>query len=169
MIKINTFNPKLFFTIENILPGILSLAYYFIALVLLISGISKILNPENFLNTLNVTLNFIGENITILIATALPVIEVSLSLMLLFKIKVKAALLITLILFIGFLLFAVYGFIAGFDVDCGCFGSIDWSEFGVGMIIRNIFLLILSIVLYKIRNKIGFNKNPKLNNIHHYI
>lgn len=150
MIKINTFNPKLFFTKENILPGILSLAYYFIALVLLISGISKILNPENILTTLNVTLNLIGENITILIATALPVIEVSLSLMLLFKIKVKAALLITLILFIGFLLFAVYGFIAGFDVDCGCFGENLKSRIGILLILRNI--LLTSIVIFIINN-----------------
>lgn len=143
---------------ETIKPKLFALAFYLIAVILLVSGISKIIDPENFLNTLNTTLAFLGENIIILIATALPVLEIAIGLMLVLKIKIKETLIATVILFSAFLLFAFYGTIAGFDVDCGCFGNSISSEFGFWMIIRNIFFLMLSIVLYKLENKNGFIK-----------
>jgi hypothetical protein len=163
LIRVNTFNQKFLLTKENIIPKLFSLAYYFIALVLLFSGFSKIFDPENFLKVLNVTLGFHGENILILIATALPVIEIALGLMLMLpvpmgkiwrsndKSKVKETLIATVILFAVFFLFSIYGTVAGFNVDCGCFGSSVSSEFGVGMIVRNLSLTIISIVLNKIK------------------
>ncbi len=145
-------------TKEKLKQRLYIISYYFIAVVLSLSGISKILNPENLLNTLNTTLTFIDVNILILIATALPVIEIALGLMLILKIKVKGTLIATVILFAVFFLFSIYGTITGFDVDCGCFGSSIRSEFGVGMIIRNIVLLILSILVYNLKDEIGFVK-----------
>lgn len=147
MIRVNTFNQKFFLTKENIIPKLFSLAYYFIALVLLFSGFSKIIDPENFLKVLNITLGFLGENIIILIATALPVFEIALGLMLMLKIKTKETLFVAVILFAVFFLFSIYGTIKGFNVDCGCFGSSISSQFGIEMIIRNLSLTIISIVL----------------------
>lgn len=126
--------------------------YYSITIILLFSGFSKIIDPENFLKVLNVTLGFLGANIIVLTATALPVFEIVLSLMLMLKIKTKEILFATAILFAAFLIFAIYGTIKGFDVDCGCFGSNVSSEFGVGMIIRNMVLSIvtfLNFIYYK--------------------
>ncbi len=120
------------------------LTHYLIAGVLLFSGVSKIIYPENFIKVLNVTLSFLGENTIVLIATVLPVFEISLGLTLLLKIKVKETLITTLILFIGFVLFAGYGFIAGFDFDCGCFGTVIKNEFGIWMIVRNILLVLIA-------------------------
>jgi hypothetical protein len=155
---------------ETIKPKLFVLAYYFIALVLLFSGINKVIAPETFLNTLNTTLGFLGENILILIATALPVIEIALGFMLMLpvpmgkiwrsndKSKVKETLIATVILFAVFFLFSIYGTVAGFDVDCGCFGSNVSSEFGAGMVVRNIVLLIVSILVYNLKDEIGFVK-----------
>ncbi|MFZ2865605.1 MAG: methylamine utilization protein, partial [Ignavibacteriaceae bacterium] len=42
------------------------LTHYLIAGVLLFSGVSKIIYPENILNVLNITLNFLGEDILML-------------------------------------------------------------------------------------------------------
>ena len=134
---------------DNIKQKLFESAYYFIVAVLLFSGFSKIIDPENFLKTLNTTLNFLGESIIIFIATALPVIEIAIGLMLLLKIKTKETLFVVVILFAAFLLFSIYGTIAGFDVDCGCFGSSVGSEFGVEMIVRNLILLIISLILIK--------------------
>ena len=131
--------------------------YYSITIILLFSGFSKIIEPENFLKVLNTTLGFLGENIIILTATALPVIEIALGLMLILKIKVKEALIATLLLFSVFALFAIYGFISGFDVDCGCFGSNVSGEFGVGMIIRNLVFLLLPINVLFFNNRIAKN------------
>jgi len=130
-------------------PKLFALAYYIIAIILLFSGLSKIIDPENFIKVLNVTLGFLGEDIIVLTATALPVIEIALGLMLILKIKVKETLIAALILFSVFALFAVYGTIAGFDVDCGCFGSSVSSEFGAGMIVRNTILLVITLLLNK--------------------
>jgi hypothetical protein len=152
-------------TKEKLKQKLYVISYYFIAVVLSLSGISKILNPENLLNTLNTTLTFLGGNIIILIATVLPVLEIALGLMLMLpvpmgkiwrshdKSKTKETLLTTVILFATFLIFAIYGFISGFDVDCGCFGSNISSEFGVGMIIRNMVLLIITILVLLLNNK----------------
>jgi hypothetical protein len=141
LIRVNTFNQKFLLTKENIIPKLFSLAYYFIVLVLLFSGFSKIIDPENFLKVLNITLGFLGGNILILIATVLPVLEIALGLMLILKIKVKETLIAVLLLFVAFTAFAIYGTLKGFNIDCGCFGSNVSNEFGVWMIIRNIVLV----------------------------
>jgi hypothetical protein len=129
--------------------------YYSITIILFFSGFSKIIDPENFLKVLNVTLGFLGENIIVLTATALPVFEIVLSLMLM--LKTKETLIATVILFGVFLIFAIYGFISGFDVDCGCFGSNVSGEFGVGMIIRNLVFLLLPINVLFFNNRIAKN------------
>lgn len=144
-----TLNQKFLLTKENIVAQLFSLSYYFIALVLLFSGISKIINPENFLKALNVTLGIFRENTIVLIATAFPVFEISLGLMLLIKIKVKETLIAVLLFFVAFTVFAIYGTIKGFDINCGCFGSSVSSEFGVTMIVRNVLLLVIVGLLYR--------------------
>jgi hypothetical protein len=158
LIKNNAFNQKYLLTKKNIVPKLFSLAYYFIALVLLFSGISKVIDPENFLKVLNVTLSFLGENIIVLIATLLPVFEIALGIMLILNVKVEETLIAVLLLFVAFTVFAIYGTIMGFNIDCGCFGSNISSEFGAGMVVRNIVLLIVSILVYNLKDEIGFVK-----------
>lgn len=42
----------------------------------------------------------------------------------------------------------------GLENDCGCFGKAVESNFGIGMIIRNVLFLALSLIgLIKIENK----------------
>ncbi len=127
--------------------------YYIISILLLVSGSGKIIDPENFLKVLNVTLGFLGENIIVLTATALPVIEIALGLMLILKLKVKETLIVILSLIIVFVLFAIYGFISGFDVDCGCFGTVIKNEFGILMIGRNLLLVGIAFFNLKFFNK----------------
>ncbi|AFH48388.1 Hypothetical protein IALB_0676 [Ignavibacterium album JCM 16511] len=138
---------------RNVKQKFYTVSYYFIAVILLVSGVSKIINPENFIKVLNVTLGFLGENIIVLTATALPVIEIALGLMLMLKIKVKEVLIATLLLFSAFALFAIYGFISGFYVDCGCFGTVLKNEFGILMIGRNLFFVVISFYNLKFFNK----------------
>ena len=137
----------------NIKQKFFIVSFYFTAFVLLGSGISKIVNPETFLKVLNVTIGFLGENIIVLIATILPVIEIALGLMLLLKTKVKETLIAILLLFSAFALFAIYGFISGFDVDCGCFGTVIKNEFGILMIGRNLLLVGIAFFNLKFFNK----------------
>ena len=125
------------------------ISYYLIAVVLLISGASKIANPENLITILNRTLSFLNEDIIILISTLLPVLELTLGLMLMFKQWVSMSLFMSVILFVSFLLYSIYGTLKGFDVDCGCFGESIRSEFGAGMIVRNLIFTCIVIFDYK--------------------
>lgn len=138
---------------ESIKQKFFMVSFYFTAFVLLGSGVSKIVNPETFLYVLKVTLAFLGGNSIVLIATILPVIEIVFGLMLILKIKVKETLIAILLLFSVFTLFAIYGFISGFDVDCGCFGTVVKNEFGILMIGRNLLLVGIAFFVLKFFNK----------------
>lgn len=133
--------------------ALILLVHYVIAGVLILSGISKIIDPESFLKVLNVTLGFLGENTIVFIASILPVIEVALGFLLILKIKVKETLIATVILFATFLIFAIYGTIKGFDVDCGCFGTGIKNEFGIWMILRNLLLVVITYLKLKYFNE----------------
>ena len=123
------------------------ICYYFISAVLVGSGLAKIIDPAGMLNTLDAAFNFLSEDIIIVTATIIPIAELGIGAMLLLKIKTKLALATSVILFAGFLLFSVYGNIIGLNEDCGCFGNLIKSDFGWGMIVRNAFLMLLTIYL----------------------
>ncbi len=123
-----------------------SIAYYLIVVVLLFSGFVKILDPLPILETLKL-INIVPENFQIFIVTLLPITEIGLGLLMVLKIKPKLTLTSVTILFAFFLVFSIYGTVVGFGGDCGCFGDVVKSEFGLGMIFRNFFLLIISISL----------------------
>ena len=122
------------------------IGYYFITAVLLFSGITKILDPLPLIETLKL-ITIIPESLQILIATLLPVVEIGLAVLMIMKIKQKATLTAVTTLFAFFLAFSIYGTVVGFGGDCGCFGDVVKSEFGWGMIIRNVFLLLLNVML----------------------
>lgn len=115
------------------------LCYYLIVGVLVFSGISKIINPLPTIETLKAAFKFSNE-INLIAATMLPVIEVALALMLLFKYKQRIVLITINVLFFFFFLFAIYGTAIGLNVECGCFSSVVSSEFGIKMILRNLIL-----------------------------
>jgi hypothetical protein len=106
------------------------------------------------LDTIKAVIN-VSEELQIAAATLLPVLELTLGVMLLLRIKVKEALIAVTVLFLFFFLFSVYGTVIGLENDCGCFGKADESSFGVGMVIRNILFLLLSIIVL-----IKFEKTP---------
>ena len=111
-------------------------SFYFLAAVLLFSGIAKILDPVPLINTLKLV-TVIPVGLHIIIVTLLPVIEIGLAILMLTKIKPGITLTAVTILFTIFLGFSIYGTAAGFGADCGCFGNAVKSSFGFGMIIRN--------------------------------
>ena len=108
------------------------------------------------LDTIKAVIN-VSEELHIAAATLLPIIELTLGVMLLLKIRVKETLVAVTILFIFFFLFSVYGAIIGLENDCGCFGKSIDSSSGVGMVIRNILFLLLSLFML-----IKFEKKPRV-------
>jgi len=131
---------------EKISHYLLKAAYYFIAIVLIASGVLKIIDAGSLIAALTSAFPFVNENIRIIISSLIPFIEVLTGILLLLEIKKKEAMLAAVILFGAFTLFAVYGFIFGIEGDCGCFGNAVESSFGWGMIVRNSLFFIIAII-----------------------
>ena len=122
---------------------IYAMAHYFIVTVLLSAGILKIYNPASLLATLEL-LSLINNSIAIVIATILPVTEITIGILLLTGTKAKIAVISAAGLFWFLFAFSIYGYAAEFDADCGCFGNVIASDFGIGMIIRNLIFAVIS-------------------------
>ena len=120
--------------------------FYLLTAILLFSGIAKIIDPLPLLNILKLV-TFLPTELQIIIATLLPVVEIGLAVLMIMKIKPKLTLTAVTILFAAFLVFSIYGTLTGFGADCGCFGDVVKSSFGINMILRNTLFLILSLVI----------------------
>ncbi|MBS3944154.1 MAG: hypothetical protein KGZ42_01535, partial [Melioribacter sp.] len=94
------------------------IAYYGISFVVLFSGLSKVLDPQPMLETIKAVIN-VSEELQIVAATLLQILELTLGVMLLLRIRVKETLVAVTILFMFFFLFSVYGTVIGLDNDCG--------------------------------------------------
>ena len=124
---------------------------YLIVLILLASGISKIVNPEQTLEILR-TFNLFSETTNLIIISILPVTEILLAVLLLTNYKTTRVNLTTLVLFTVFFIISISGYLLGFNKDCGCFGKLVESSFGISMIIRNLFFLLMTLYLFKYNN-----------------
>jgi len=130
----------------NIGHAIYYLCYYLIALLLLFSGINKILTPEPMFEIFK-ALGFGNDTLMLITASLLPVVEIVIASLMIVKYKQKEVLLSAVILFSIFLAASIYGSIIGLDKDCGCFGGAVESSFGAGMILRNGLFLITAIFI----------------------
>lgn len=136
---------------------IYSFFYYLIVVILLFSGVSKVIDPMPMIETINQIP--VLKRITEILPFGevwwgfLPIIEIALGLMLFLKIQLKKTLLVTKVLFFAFFVFSVYGTLIGLNVDCGCFGGAIKSEFDITMIIRNLVLLTVAIWLAIVNKK----------------
>ncbi|MFA3783936.1 MauE/DoxX family redox-associated membrane protein [Melioribacteraceae bacterium 4301-Me] len=125
--------------------------YYLITIILLFSGVSKVIDINPLIETLKEVK--LPHDLIITIATLPPITEVGLGIMLLLKIKQRTSIKIIVILFLVFFLFSIYGTLMGLEENCGCFGNAIKSEFGWGMVGRNAFQFLLSIVVLKKENR----------------
>ena len=138
---------KKLYTIQSKSKYIYYTGLYFIAAILIFSGSTKIIDPEPLNYILNL-LEVLPEPMVIFISVILPVTEIMLGIFLFFNLKAKVTLSFTSVLFLSFLLFAIYGTLTGISSECGCFGNILKSNIGWGMIVRNIVLFIIVVLLY---------------------
>ena len=123
-----------------------NIMYYFVVGVLLFSGVSKIIDPMPTIETLKAAFKSPDE-INLLIASGLPLAEITFALMLLFNYKQRITFIAINVLFFFFFLFAVYGTVIGLNIDCGCFSNVVRSEFGITMILRNLTLTTITLWL----------------------
>jgi len=115
----------------------------FIILILLISGITKMINPHPLIEVLE-TLPFVLNIFIPSIVTLFPILEIILAIGLIWNIKIDFTFLTCNLLFFFFFIFAIYGMLVGLNTDCGCFGGFFKSYFDWKMIFRNFIFLLIS-------------------------
>lgn len=124
-----------------------STVYYTISIILIVSGMSKIISPESLPSILNLT-GILPEPLIVIVSILLPVVEILLGVLLAVKVQIRIVVAAAGFLFLSFLLFSIYGTIAGLNSDCGCFGDLVKSDIGWGLVVRNSIFFILVLLLY---------------------
>ncbi|MGZ0879993.1 MauE/DoxX family redox-associated membrane protein [Priestia megaterium] len=126
------------------------LCLIFISGLMLYSGITKIINVYQFINTLNYY-KYLPDHLHIFIGYSIPLIEVLIGLLIWFKpirSKIITSYSILIILFIG-LLIIHYG--SYMPYGCGCFGKNKPETINYVIIIRD-GMCILPVAVYKVLN-----------------
>jgi len=92
-----------------------------------------------------------------MIIDTLPYVEIAAGSLLIFKIFDKIILPVNSLIYLSFLIFAIWGLSTGIEMDCGCFGDLDSSSFigsllgsemGWEMVIRNSIFVLMIAFLY---------------------
>ena len=115
-------------------------------LIFLISGLSKILDLNKFVNDIK-NLAIVPDIFAPALSYFIPVTELLLGTLIIFNIKAKRAIQIILYLLTLFLAVVTTKLIEGGGGSCGCFGSIFQDNITIFTLLRNILLIIFGIVI----------------------
>ena len=122
----------------------------FIGITFIYASYHKIADPAGFAKILYGYAIFPGFSINIL-AITLPFIELVAGFSLIFGMFPRSALVIINALLLGFVLLIGFNLFRGHQFDCGCFvfSSQNQTTSNVFLLVRDLFLLISGIYLYK--------------------
>lgn len=125
---------------------------------LIVAGYFKILDNTALFETV-AYITWIPNTLKSLLIDTLPYIEILAGGLLLSKLFDKVAIPVVTLIYVSFLIFAIYGFSTGMEGDCGCFGDLGdegilaallGSSFGWTMTIRNtIFVAMAGFLFWK--------------------
>tara|TARA_B100001250_G_C19685358_1_gene737791 strand:- start:30 stop:497 length:468 start_codon:yes stop_codon:yes gene_type:complete len=126
---------------------------YILGIVFIYASYSKIIDPIKFSATIDLykATPIVVNN---LIALIVPWIELLIGFLLIFNKGIKGSIVISIGLFIVFIILLSQAYFRGFTLDCGCFGGLgklSESELRFNMlrrIVEDIIFLCMSIYLY---------------------
>ena len=122
----------------------------FVAIVFLLSGIFKLVGMRSFRLGL-LLLPYMTETLAYAVSVLLPLVELALSILLFLNICLaKYAAIVLLALFAGVALLAIA---YGRSVPCGCFGSFSANTLSGATILRNLFLIGITLLLLAFRER----------------
>jgi len=123
---------------------------------LIVAGYFKILDNSALFETV-AYITWIPNSLKSVLIDFLPYIEIFAGLLLISKLFDKVAIPLISLIYVSFLLFAIYGFSTGIEGDCGCFGDVGdsgilaallGSSFGWTMTIRNTIFVAMAGFLF---------------------
>lgn len=122
---------------------------FFIAIIFILSGLSKLLSIVEFRNTLVIIK--LSESLLTVVVYGLPLFEIIIGFMFLIGLYIKISGKAIFLLLMMFNVVIMIQIIKGLDIDCNCFGNILKSKMDIYGIIRNFILsfLVLGVTFYK--------------------
>lgn len=119
-----------------------------LVIILIVSGLSKIIDAEPLLKTLE-AVQFIPAEWQSVISSFIPIWELALAILLFFNKPKLLTITAAACTFAMFLAVSVYySLISPLNSDCGCFGSFVQSRFDIWMVLRNSFFFLISCGLF---------------------
>jgi len=99
-----------------------TLVLFLIAAVFIVAGVMKVLNPASFAEDIR-NYRMVPWTADVVLALYLPWLEIIAGAALLWRKTRKGALLLVLLMLVGFLVALVSAWARGLNISCGCFGS----------------------------------------------
>ena len=119
-----------------------------LGLTFLISGISKFTDLHAFAATIK-DFGLVPESIGGALTVVIPSLECISGLMLIVGLWMKFSSGLVMGLLIVFIAAIIPNVAEGNEIDCGCFGPLMASKVGVGLLLRDIVILALTMVIFK--------------------
>lgn len=130
--------------------------------IFFISGLLKVIHPEEFRKTLSTHRLFSPETIH-LISVVLPYVEIAVGLLFALGFRIKVTGRIIICLLILFTIEGWFAFTVGSAVDCGCFPTEGGGEpIGVNFFLRNGLLILSSLWITEGQRKPSYDSNKPL-------
>jgi uncharacterized membrane protein YphA (DoxX/SURF4 family) len=125
-------------------PYTVVLARWLLAAVLLVAGISKLLDREGFVQAVD-AYQILPVRLARVVALGLPYLEIVLGVFLLTGLATRMAAILAIWLFATFAIAVAINLVRRRELDCHCFGNLWQGKIGLSTLLRNLILVILSI------------------------
>jgi len=131
----------------------------FIGGLFILSGISKLLDISAFVKVVH-EFDVLPDFLIPVFSISLPIVELLAGICAVIGLFIRPALLFIMMMLMAFIAVIIPN-LGSEDVisECGCFGGLLKSEVGIDLLIRDIVLLVLSIIIYSFKeHSISFDK-----------
>lgn len=141
---------------EHIIVVIQYIFRFILGGLLIFAGVLKMQDNTTLFESV-AYIPWLSIGIKSMIIDTLPYVEIAAGSLLIFKIFDKIILPVNSLIYLSFLIFAIWGLSTGIEMDCGCFGDLDSSSFigsllgsemGWEMVIRNSIFVLMIAFLY---------------------
>ena len=110
--------------------------------VFCLAAILKILDPHAFQQEI-LAYQLVNYPVSFIVAHWLPVFELTIGIGILFRIAYKTGLLLSLSLLVFFSVALAWTWFQGLNIDCGCFGKIDFVHGQPLALLRDLILIVV--------------------------
>ena len=117
-----------------------------LGIIFIFSGTSKLFDLNTFSEAL-FNFNLLNDELIYIVKYAIPIIEIVLGISIIFNFNSSLPAFISSLLLSLFTALIVVKLFEGEDISCGCFGALSSNKLDVLSVIRNVFLILISVII----------------------